>query len=63
VSQILSNCHGCADYGMSARHEVLFTDSRTGYAYCHGCIVALVSWELDGEPEPEELPFPEWIAP
>lgn len=30
-----------------------FTDRRTGNMLCHQCVLELVTWELDGCPEPE----------
>lgn len=64
------NCYGCGDMKRNSlgertrcSHDEVFTDSRTGRAFCHECIAALVTWELDGCPEPEEHPsLVEWIG-
>lgn len=58
------DCFGCELRGGSSRchHDVVFTDSRTGNSFCHECVSALVSWEMDGKPEPDEYPYPIWIG-
>jgi len=56
-------CYGCWERsGYRCNHDVLFTDSRTGRRFCHECVVMLVSWELDGEPEPDEHSFADWVG-
>lgn len=48
----MGDCFGCYDTsGYRCRHETTFRDSRTGYEFCHECIEALVSWEMDGCPD------------
>lgn len=65
-------CYGCADtfrnaFGERKEHRVAsdepaFMDSRTGRWFCSDCIVCLVTWELDGRPEPDEHSYPEWLG-
>lgn len=63
-------CYGHADLQRTAlghrssgrTSEPVFTDSRTGRSFCHDCVAQLVTWELDGRPEPGEHPFLEWIG-
>lgn len=55
------DCYGCEHLqGRRCHHSTVFTDSRTGRSFCHECIAALVTWELDGEPEKGEYPYMEW---
>jgi hypothetical protein len=55
-------CYGCHCLsGRRFRHDSYFIDSRTGHRFCLECIAALVSWELDGCPEPDEVSYPDWI--
>lgn len=59
----MAECYGCEDtIGYRVHPKVVFTDSRTGRTFCHECIAALVTWELDGAPEPGEYSFPGWIS-
>jgi len=59
-------CYGCADINRGALgqrtsgrvNESVFVDSRTGRGFCAECVMALVSWELDGCPDPRRVPLP-----
>lgn len=56
-------CYGCWDAdGLRHDHDAMFTDSRTGYRFCHEHVLSLVMWELDGCPTPDEYSYPEWIT-
>lgn len=63
-------CYGCADTkrtalgmpGSGRVNESVFTDSRTGRDFCAGCVHVLTEWELDGCPDPDDYPYPEWIG-
>ncbi|MDQ2727955.1 MAG: hypothetical protein M3Y91_08870 [Actinomycetota bacterium] len=56
-------CYGCyRTTGYRRRHPYYFTDSRTGRSFCHECIAVLVTWELDGCPEADELDYPDWLG-
>lgn len=63
-------CYGCADTHRTALGapgsgrvgtDPVFTDSRTGRSFCAECVLALLTWELDGCPEADEMPYPAWI--
>lgn len=55
-------CFGCWYYQpRMGGHDPAFMDLRTGRRFCHECMAALVTWELDGEPEPDESAYPDWL--
>ena len=68
----MNACHGCADLNRDLAGnpgsgrvgpDPVFTDSRTGRSFCAECLLALLTWEMDGSPEPDEMPYREWIDP
>jgi hypothetical protein len=55
-------CYACyVERGYRIRHEVYFTDSRTGRAFCYEHVHCLTGWELDGSPVGHS--YAEWITP
>lgn len=46
-------------YGRGRRNrDAPFMDTRTGLAYCHECLLALIEWEQDGRPDTGDDGFP-----
>jgi hypothetical protein len=54
-------CYGCFyTEGRQCRHDDYFIDTRTGRRFCGECVTAMVQWELDGSPNPDEHDYFEW---
>jgi hypothetical protein len=56
-------CYGCWWYGRHGGRDPVLRDERTGRRYCHECMSALISWELDRLPgdEADGFAYPEWL--
>ena len=56
-------CYGCWGYSprQGGRNPELM-DLRTGRRYCHECMAALITWELDGRPDESETIYSDWLA-
>lgn len=58
-------CYACwDDHPHQGGHECDLIDDRTGRRFCHEHMLMIVTWELDGRPDPEEHPsIAAWLDP
>ena len=58
-----SRCYGCWERSpRQGGRDPELMDLRTGHRYCHECMEALITWELDGCPDDPDLPYAGWLA-